>query len=452
MRQLTFYARLMLSLLCFGCLVPCPAGAQAVSVLMQHNDSSRTGSNLSETTLNTSNVNVNQFGKLFTRSVDGQIYAQPLYVPSVTIAGTAQNVVYVVTMHNSVYAFDADDPTASTPLWQVNLGASVPSTCSDNNREYGILSTPAIDTSTDTIYVVARTTESNSSIAYRLHALDIATGAEKPNSPVVIQASVPGTGTGSVNGTITFDPTLQLNRPGLLLTGGNVYLAFGSECDGGNYHGWLMSYNATTLVQTAVLNTAPNGGHGGIWQTGNGPALDSSGNICVITGDGSFDANQPGGFDYGDTFIKFSPALSILDWFTPDNYVILQQQNLDLGTGGPLMLPGTTYMVGGGKQGVVYVVDTTNMGHVDSSDNSQIVQTFQATNGGAIIAAPIYWSGPNGQFIYVWGQGDPLKQFQFSGGLLGQRRSLAAPLSARDTPRAAALFHSHPMAPRAAPG
>jgi hypothetical protein len=407
MRQLKFF-EIMLSLLCLDCLVPSAAGAQAVSVLMQHNDTGRTGSNLRELALNTSNVNVNQFGKLFTRAVDGQIYAQPLYVPSVTIAGKTQNVVYVATMHNSVYAFDADNPSASMPLWHVNFGASVPSSCDGIQPEYGILSTPAINISTNTIYVVAITAEANGSILYRLHALDITSGAEKPNSPVVIQASVPGIGSGSVNRTITFDPTLQLNRPGLLLSGSNIYLGFGSICDGGNFHGWVMVYDAITLTQQGVFNTTSHGGHGGVWQAGDGIAADSTGNIYLVTGDGSFDANQPGGYDYGDTFMKFSPSLAVLDWFTPYNYSVLQQHDLDLGTGAPLLLPGTTDMIGGGKQGVIYVVNTANMGHLSSgNNNNQIVQSFQATNGGEIVAAPIAWTGPSAQYLYVWARAIP---------------------------------------------
>ncbi len=415
MLRLILAARLTLSLLFVDCLAQ-PVMAQAVSVLMQHNDLNRTGSNLSETTLNTSNVNVNQFGKIFTRGVDGQIYAQPLVVAGVTIAGKTQNVVYVVTMHNSVYAFDADNASVSAALWHVNLGASVASSCPDTQPEYGIMATPAIDTATNTMYIVARTTESNGSIAFRLHALDITSGAEKPNSPVLIQASVPGIGLGAVNGTITFDPSIQLNRPGLALSGGNVYLGFGSICDGGNYHGWVMSYNATTLAQTAVYNSTPHGGFGGFWAAGAAPAIDSGGNIYYVSGNGSFDANQPGGFDYGDTFLKLSPSLAIEDWFTPYNEATLQQQNLDLGSTGPWLLPGTTYVVGGGKQGLIYVVNTTNMGHFNSTSNSQIVQSFQAT-AGEILAAPVFWSGPAGQFMYVWSENDALKQFQFSAGL-----------------------------------
>ena len=416
MRRIPFAQQVILSMLFLGCLVPRPAAGQAASVLMQHNNISRTGANLSETILNTSNVNVNQFGKLFSRTVDGQIYAQPLYVPSVTIGGKTQNVVYVATMHNSVYAFDADNPSASAPLWQVNLGTSVASNCSDTEPEYGILSTPAIDTSTNTIYVVARTTETDGSILYRLHALNITTGAEQANSPVVISASVPGTGTGSVNGTLTFDPTLQLNRPGLLLSGGNIYLGFGSGCDIGNFHGWAMAYNATTLVQTAVFNTTSNGGHGGLWQSEAAPAVDSAGDIYFVSGDGSFDYNQVGGFDVADTFLKFSPSLSVLDWFTPYDYATLEQHNLDQGSSGPFLLPGTTYLVEGAKQGIIFVVDTTNMGHLSSgSNNNQIVQSFQAT-AGRIMASPVFWSGPTGEFLYVWGEEDSLKQYQFSAG------------------------------------
>jgi len=416
MRQTRFPLRVALAVLLLDCLAPRPIRAQPVSVLMQHNDLGRTGSNPNESTLNTSNVNVSKFGKLFSRAVDGQIYAQPLYVPSVTIAGKTQNVVYVATMHNSVYAFDADDPSASAPLWQLNFGTSVPSTCDDTQPEYGILSTPVIDPTTNTIYVVARTTETNGSILFRLHALDITKGAEKPGSPVVIQASVPGSGLGSANGTVAFDASIEINRPGLLLLAGQVYVAFSSACDADNFHGWVMAYSAATLAQTAVFNVTPHGGFGGIWQSGNGPAVDSAGNIYVLAGNGSFDANQPGGFDYSDSFLRLSQSLSVLDYFTPSIQATMQEDDIDLAAG-PVLLPGTTYVVGGSKDGLIRVVNTTNMGHFNSSGDSQIVQEFQAAEG-PMLASPATWTGPAGQFLYVWTQNDVLKQYRISAGKL----------------------------------
>jgi hypothetical protein len=437
MRQTRFPSRAALTVLLLDCLAPLPIRAQPVSVLMQHNDLGRTGSNPSEPTLNTSNVNVSKFGKLFSRAVDGQIYAQPLYVPSVTIAGKTQNVVFVATMHNSVYAFDADDPSAFAPLWQLNFGTSVPSTCDDTQPEYGILSTPVIDPTTNTIYVVARTTETNGSILFRLHALDITKGAEKLGSPVVIQASVPGSGLGSVNGTIAFDASIEINRPGLLLLAGQVYVAFSSACDVDNFHGWVMAYSAATLAQTAVFNVTPHGGFGGIWQSGNGPAVDSTGNIYVLAGNGSFDANQSGGFDYSDSFLRLSQSLSILDYFTPSIQATMQEDDIDL-SAGPVLLPGTTYVVGGSKDGLIRVVNTTNMGHFNSSGDTQIVQEFQAT-AGPMLASPATWTGAAGQFLYVWTQNDVLKQYRISAGKLQTAPFATSSATGPDQARGGAL-------------
>src|SRR5262249_24266672 len=235
---------------------------QAVSVLTNHNDNGRTGANLSETILNTANVNVTQFSKLFSRTVDGQIYAQPLYVPNVAIPGQGiHNVVYVATMKNKVYAFDGDDPAASAPLWQMNLGTPVPAadTGSLNTiTEYiGITSTPVIDASSNTLYCVANTKETSNSYLQRLHALDITTGQEKLGGPVLITASAAGVGQGSVGGTITFNALRHLNRPGLLLLNGYIYIGFGSHDDIEPYHGWVFSYNASTLQRVAVFHSSP---------------------------------------------------------------------------------------------------------------------------------------------------------------------------------------------------
>src|ERR1039457_3236607 len=243
-----------------------PTPASTVNVLTQHNDNLRTGANLNEYVLTVSNVNTGQFGKLFTRTVDGQIYAQPLYVNGLIISSKLHNVVFVETEHNSVYAFDADDPAASNPLWHVNLGASVPNAdfgnsggCKDINPELGISSTPVIDLTSGTMYVVAKT-KVGSNYFQQLHALDILTGQDKFGGPVSIQGSVPGTGVGSVGGTLAFDPLFQHSRAGLLLLSNTVYVAFGSHCDYGNYHGWLFGYNATNLQQTTLYCTTPHGG------------------------------------------------------------------------------------------------------------------------------------------------------------------------------------------------
>src|SRR5215470_12708308 len=302
------------------------------AVLTQHNDASRSGANLNESLLNTSNVNPVQFGKLFSRSVDGCVYAQPLYVPNVSIPQQGMhNVVYVASEHNSVYAYDADDPAAAAPLWQVNLGDSVPSTdispdYKDMIPEIGITSTPVIDPLTGTIYVVAKSKDAGG-YHQRLHALDISSGAEKFGGPAEIAASFEGTGDGNAGGTIHFDPLLQLNRPALLLLNGIVYIAFGSHGDTDPYHGWLMGYNATTLQQVAVYNTTPDGGRGAIWMSGQGPSGDSAGHVYVTTANGTCDTNVECGRNLGESFIKLTPTLIPVDWFTPANRGDLDQED-----------------------------------------------------------------------------------------------------------------------------
>ncbi len=402
-----------------------------VAVTTHHNDNGRTGQNLTEIVLNTSNVNVNTFGKLFSRAVDGQIYAQPLYVPHLAVAGQIRNVVYVATQNNTVYAFDADDPTASSPLWRVNFGTPVPSTdvdpaCADITPQVGITSTPVIDTNSGTIYVVAKTKNtSDSSYHFNIHALELVTGKEKFGGPTEITAQVPGTGVESVGSTVTFEPLQQFNRPGLLLANGIVYVAFGSACETPPWHGWILGYSASTLQPLAVLNTTPNGSDGGIWGGGQGLLADSDNNIYVMTGNGTF---NPTTGDYGDSILKISTAsgLVIVDYFTPTNQADLDAADLDLGSGGPMALPGTNLIVGSGKDGVVRVLDTTNLGQFSATTNNN-VQNFQGTNGldwtgqswaAVFQGAPIYWNSPNhGPVIYIWGGNDFLKAYQFVNGV-----------------------------------
>ena len=397
------------------------AAAVTAQVLTQHNDSARTGENLGETVLNVLNVNVNQFGKLFTEAVDGQIYAQPLYVPNVVVSGLTRNVVVVATEHNSVFAIDADATAPSTPLWQMNLGPSVPSGdianwCRNIWPEIGVTSTPVIDPVGGTVYVVAMSKElvgASYQYFHRLHALDLATGAEKFGGPVDIQATVPGSGDGG--STVAFTPIKQLNRPGLLLSNGVVFVAFASHCDIQPYHGWVFGYAAGTLQRVAVLNTTPNGAEGGIWQSGNGLMADAGGSVYAMTGNGTFDANG-GGPDYGDTVLKLATgSLTVTDWFTPGNQKTLNQQDLDLGTGGPVGLPGTSNLVGVSKQGMLYVLNTGNLGHF-TNQNRQIPQSFRAANGG-LFGSPVYWNG----LLYLAGAGDVVRAYKVVSGLLQTR-------------------------------
>lgn len=408
---------------------PPPPPPVTVSVLTQHNDNARTGLNASETILTTTNVNVTTFGKLFAQPVDGLVVAQPLYLPSVSIPGLGKhNVVYAVTQHDSVYAFDADSDTGSNanPLWNVSFltagATTVPIAeqgCGSTTQftEIGVLPTPVIDAASGTIYVEAKTKE-NGTYVHRLHALDIATGQEKFGGPTVIAASV----TGKL-GTVKFDNLSQLERPGLLLVGGTVYLTFGSSgCDGGPTHGWVLAYDAHMLQQTAVMNASPDDpeGRNAIWQSGTGPAADASGNVYFETANGPFDADS-GGRDYGDSFLRLAKSgsgFTVVDYFTPFNQKFLHTNDIDLGSSGLVLIPdqaGTHphLAIGSGKEGSVYVVDRDNMGHYNPVDNSQIVQ-FLDHAVGSMFSAPAYWNGK----VYFAGAVKGLQSFSLSNGLL----------------------------------
>jgi len=394
-------------------------------VLTQHNNAARTGANLSETLLSTRSVTPKTFGKLGTLVVDGYLYAQPLYVQNVRVPGKGlHNVIYLATAHNSVYAFDADDLTAKKPLWKVNLGPSVPATevyttkWTDMRIEIGVTSTPVIDPSANTIFVEAKTKE-NGTYVQRLHALDITTGAEKAGGPVEIKASVPGTGMASAKGQVAFDSVKQLQRPALLLTNGTVYLAFGSHADSPPFHGWILGYNARTLIQTCTFNLTPNGEEGAIWQAGMGMAADPAGNIYAMVGNGTFDADS-GGLDYGNSILKLAPkpgTLSVSDYFTPYNQASLSENDQDTGASGPLLIPNTNLLLGGGKNGWLYLTQTGKMGHYQSSDDSQIVQSFQITHGNCHGSA-VYWNGPVGPQVYIWPEFAHLTAFKLNAGKL----------------------------------
>src|SRR6266516_1304554 len=410
-----------------------------IVVSTQHNDNSRTGANLQEEVLNVQNVKSQQFGMMFKRPVDGQIYAQPLYVPNMNIPGEGiHNVVYVATMHNSVYAFDADDPAASTPLWHKSLGPSAPlpdsnigpSTYQDISTEVGILSTPVISLEQNAIYIVAFTKTSTSTgpqYFYKLHALDLTNGAEKFNGPVQIQASVKGSGAGSVNGMVTFTANRQTQRAALLLTNNIVYIAFASFGDKDPYHGWVFGYDAVTLQPVHdPYNTTTNGGRGGIWQAGQGPAADDSNNLYFFTGNGDFNGNQQNPpTTLGDSSIKLRPDLTLADWFTPKNNAALNRADYDLGSSGPLLLPGTNLLVGGGKGGKFYWRDRKQLGHIGQSvqdfygsppDDPNNTYPGDHPKSHHIHGGPVYWNGPNGAWAYVWPENEFLKAFKLANG------------------------------------
>jgi hypothetical protein len=307
--------------------------------------------------------------------VDGYAYAEPLLMSNITIKGAVHNVVYVATEHDSVYAFDADSVDSGAPLWQVSLlkSGETPVTGSDILPYLGVTSTPVIDAASKTIYVVSSQKSSSAGSTYRLNALDITTGAQKFGGPVTIHASVPGTNSTNVNGTVSL-PGSCIQRAALLLANGNVYLGYGN-C----HSGWLLSYNATSLAQNGVFNSSPNidgegtyGGAGGVWMGSGGPIADSAGNVYVSTGNGPWDGKTA----YGDSILKFSPTLKLEDYFTPYNYAYLNCNDVDLASGGILMIPGTSNIVGGGKGGKLYMVNTANLGKEQANDAGAVQTIF----------------------------------------------------------------------------
>ena len=341
-------------------------------------------------------------------------------MPQVTINGTTQNVIYVATENNTVYAFDADDPAASSPLWSVHLGTAANAnalTSGDNMTPVvGITSTPVIDQQRGWIYVVAKTIETNGTYAQRLHVLDIKTGAEVAGigSPVLIAATVPGTGDGGT--TVTFTPKTQMNRPALLLSGGYVYVAFCAHADIPPYRGWIMRYSATNLAAPPIAYTvSPNDEKGGIWQSGNGPASDGT-NIYVTTGDGTFDYNTGGG-DLGDSVVKLSSALSVVDYFAPKDQATLLLNDTDLGSAGPVVLPpmpgsSLNLVIAGGKSAALYLMNRDNMGGFDINADHVVQKFFASSNG--IFTSPVFWQGPSGSYLYLWGDSDGLRQYAWN--------------------------------------
>jgi hypothetical protein len=370
---------------------------------------------------------------LFTFSLDDQSFTQPLYVSNVPIPGVGQrNAIYVGTEKNTMYAFDADGKTTN-PYWKKSL-MPTGATWVDGNKtggiggpiqpNVGITGTPVIDGSTGTLYVVSVTQEGNNQV-HRLHALDITNGNEKFGGPVPITATVPGTGAGSNNGQITFDPVLELQRSALTLVNGVVYIAWASYQDFGNYHGWVMGYDASTLNQVRVWNATPDGQQGGIWMSGAPIAADSSGNLYLVTGNGTFDVNN-GGEDYGDSIVKLTPngsGFMVSDYFTPFDQANLSLNDIDLGSSGVTLLLNQAGSAGNlginaGKAGKIYLVDLDQMGKFHQGSDSQIVQSIPGAIGSQSsdndYGTAVYWNGN----VYYCGNGDKVKQFQLSNGKL----------------------------------
>jgi hypothetical protein len=380
-------------------------------VLTANYDNDRTNANLQERILSASNVTPETFGKLGTFTVNGQVYAQPLYVEGAIIDGAARNVIYAATMHNTVYAFDAD-AVGSNPLWSATLGPSVPSSglnAAYLGPEIGILSTPVIDLVRNAIYVVAFTLEQDRPI-FRLHALDLLDGTEKLGGPVEINAVVEGAGDATKDGNIAFDASQHLQRAGLLLANDKVYIAFGSQADQFPYHGWVMSYDASFVArQTAVFNVTPQGGSGAIWQSGRGLAADDLGNIYFASANGDYDGER----NFGQSFVKLSPDLSVVDWFTPIDWNWLSDYDYDLGSLGPVLLRGTNQLIGGDKFGSMYLVDLQNMGRFGL--DGTFPQIFKPVRGGGIFTIA-YWESMCGAFAYVVEAGTATRAYRISGG------------------------------------
>jgi hypothetical protein len=375
------------------------------------NDNLRTGQQLGETVLTPSNVNSTHFGIKFSESVDGYVFAQPLYLSKLSIAGGTHNVVFVATEHDSVYAFDAD--TGGAALWFKNLipsGASTVSQAFVGSTIYpqiGITGTPVIDPSAGTIYLVTETLES-SNVVFRLHALDVTNGNERPSSPVVISAS-------------GFQPKEQLQRAGLLLANGNVYIAFGSQGDNLPYHGWIFAYSAGSLAQIAVWNSTSTGSGAAIWMAGAGISADSSGNLYVMTGNGFSDTDYNGSTNWAQSFVKLSPTLTVLDHFTPYNWSALSKVDSDLGSGGVLLVPDQTgsfphEIIGCGKPTTIWALNRDKMGGLESAANSgQAIQEVNGAVGGGAgtqsadhcFMTPAFWQ----QNLYFIGNNDVMKAF-----------------------------------------
>jgi hypothetical protein len=425
--QLRTFRALVVLALSMSVFAPLRAYGQA-SVLTHHNDVGRTGQNLNEIVLNTANVNAATFGKLFVQKVDGSIVGQPLYVPNVQLPdGSIHNVVYVATQHDSVFAFDADNILGgnASPLWTVNYPKSVPDDAANygcggvSYTEVGIMGTPVIDPTTNTLYVVSKTLVTGQYF-FTLHALDITSGAEKFGGPVTINATVQTSA-----GPIDFTAAYQMQRPALLLFNGAVYIGFGSNgCDAYSYHGWLLAYSASTLQQFGVFITTPQGMKGSLWGSGGGPAADDEGFIYVSTANGTFDYSA-GGIDFGDSLLKLSTVqngFTVQDYFTPYNQAILDDSDLDLGSGGVMVLPDQsgTYaheLVGGGKQGTLYLVDRDAMGEYSEAEDV-VVQEFPEITP-SIKTVPAYWNGN----LYLAGQKDYIKMFSLTSGLMPSQPS-----------------------------
>ena len=407
-----------------------------IDVITYHFDNLRTGQNVNEMTLTPANVRQATFGKLGEFPVDGLVDAQPLLLSGLAIPGKGnKNVLYAVTEHDSIYAFDADSisSTGGTILWQTTALLSAETTsddrgCAQVTPEIGITSTPVIDRSRNAIYLIAMSKDGNGNYYQRLHALDLTTGKERFGGPATIQATYPGTGENSANGKLVFDPKQYKERPGLLQIGGTIYTMWSSHCDFRPYTSWIMAYSADTLAQVSVLNLVPNGSDGAIWMAGAAPAADARGNIYTILGNGDFDTTLnaqgfPSNSNCGNCYVKITSTLplTLLDYFTPLNTVSESNGDVDFGSGGPLLLPDTVdgtgktrhLAIGSGKDANIYVLDRDNMGKFNGGADN-IYQLITGQLSGGVYSKPSYFNGT----VYYGAVNDTIKAFPVTNGLL----------------------------------
>ncbi len=403
-----------------------PTNPQSVAVLTQHNDNTRSGWNDKETALTTSNVNVQQFGAVFTLTVDDQVYAQPLVVGHVSVGGGDRNVVYIATVNNTLYAYDGDNGTlywqssftapGMRPPRNTDMTGACGGTYTNFSGNIGIVGTPVIDATRGTMYFVARSTTGSTFVQY-LHAVNIVDGSEVAGSPTAITATYTGNGDGSVNGVIAFDAQRQNQRQGLILLNGVVYVTFSSHCDWGPYHGWILGYDAATLQQQVVYNATPNGYAGGMWESGTGMAADAQGNLYVVTGNGTVgDAADPTSpTNRAESALKLTPAgstLQVASYFTPYDYQYLNDNDLDYGGMGGFLIPNSGYYLTGAKDGTLYLLNKDDMGGYLPSAN-QVQQVVPLGASANMHCQTAYYKGSSKEFIYIWSENDPLRAIPF---------------------------------------
>lgn len=374
-----------------------------VDVLTGNYDNNRTNANLAEAALTPRTVGPGTFGKVATLNVSGQIFAQPLVVTGLSVPACGVcDVLFVATMENRVYAFNASTLDA-TPLWMVTLGTPVSASGLGLGGSIkplvGILSTPVISRGRGAIYVATHHLH-NGQPSFQLHALDLTTGHEILNGPVEITATAQGSGDASVDGVLTLDPTQQIMRPALLAANGVIYLGFGSIFDRGPYHGWVLGYSEDDLQQqVAVFNSTPDGALGGIWQSGRGFVADPAGNIYLGIGNGDYDGQT----NFGESFVRLSPNLQVVDWFTPADWENLSNVDLDTGSLGPVLIPSIDMLFGGDKASNGYLIDRGNMSHLGLT-SAAVPQIVQPIGYGGLFNIAV-WDRGDGPLVYCIDEG-----------------------------------------------